>query len=379
MMLSFDMLLEIIETNDIKLVNLVFVDLHSREYKVILPIDKVDELLFKEGWRVRRLSIPGWQGGRLVPSLRTALVVPNSVPATVLLTCEVVEDDFNKAFLFESASIALRAEEYLRSTGVAELAVFGLESEIHLQSSGHFCPSTAISATIDDIYKGEEVFAKAYLDLLKSWLPVSELYLNEQFADGCYVNSGEITLDQVGAYSPSLKAVVNSSAKKSGRSILSASKKPAGTVVSVSVFLQKAGENLFLNEYTKSQSEIAIFFMRGLLKHQCALSGITRVFRNDSRWLSEEVLLENSELGFFDLPVGKEANVSLALSAYLMAGLDGVISRYSLEQSKCRARGVFSLDGALSAMGTAGGFLTKGGVFPRRFIDLYTKLNFGKL
>ena len=65
----------------------------------------------------------------LMPEPETAIVDPFFQDKTLNIRCDVVEPADMKGYSRDPRSIAKRAEEYLKSTGIGDAAYFGPENE----------------------------------------------------------------------------------------------------------------------------------------------------------------------------------------------------------------------------------------------------------
>ena len=79
-------------------------------------------------------SIAGWKGINesdmiLMPDDATAVVDPFTEEVTVNLRCNIVEPSTMQGYERDPRSVALRAEEYLKSTGIGDASFFGPEPE----------------------------------------------------------------------------------------------------------------------------------------------------------------------------------------------------------------------------------------------------------
>src|SRR5690554_8029050 len=85
-------------------------------------------------------SIHGWKGIEasdmtLLPDDSTAVYDPFADHPTIIVRCDVVEPTTMTGYDRDPRSIAHRAEEYLKSTGIADTAFFGPEPEFFVFDS----------------------------------------------------------------------------------------------------------------------------------------------------------------------------------------------------------------------------------------------------
>jgi glutamine synthetase len=172
--------------------------------------------------------------------------------------------------------------------------------------------------------------------------------------------------------------------------------------------LWKGGENLFAGNGYAGLSELALFYIGGIIKHARALNAITNPGTNSYKRLvpgfEAPINLAYSarnrsaavRIPHVSSPKARRIEVRfpdpttnpyLAFSAMMMAGLDGIQNKihpgdpidknlYDLppEEAKKVPNVCSSLDQALETLDKDRAFLTKGGVFTDDLIDAYITL-----
>jgi len=126
--------LKLIKDNEARWVDLRFTDTRGKEQHVTIPSKVVDEDFFEGGKMFDGSSIAGWKGINesdmiLMPDDSTSILDPFTDDATVNLRCSVVEPTTMQGYDRDPRSVAVRAEEYLKSTGIGDTAYFGPEPE----------------------------------------------------------------------------------------------------------------------------------------------------------------------------------------------------------------------------------------------------------
>ena len=129
--------LSLIKEKEAKFVDLRFTDTKGKEQHVTVPASQVDDGFFEEGKMFDGSSISGWKGINesdmiLKPDPSTAVLDIFTDDATVNIRCDVVEPATGEGYNRDPRSTAKRAEEYLKSTGIAEKAFFGPENEFFI-------------------------------------------------------------------------------------------------------------------------------------------------------------------------------------------------------------------------------------------------------
>jgi glutamine synthetase len=126
--------LDLIKQNEAKWVDLRFTDIRGKEQHVSFPAYTLGEDTFVQGKMFDGSSLAGWKGIEasdmiLMPDPETAFMDPFFDEATVVVSCDIIEPSTMQGYERDPRSIARRAEEYLKATGIADTAYFGPEPE----------------------------------------------------------------------------------------------------------------------------------------------------------------------------------------------------------------------------------------------------------
>ena len=132
--------LKLIKEKELKFADLRFTDTRGKEQHVTIPARLVDEDLFRDGKMFDGSSIAGWKGINesdmiLMPEANTAVIDPFFEETTVNIRCDVIEPATMQGYERDPRSLAKRAEAYLKSTGIADNALFGPENEFFIFDS----------------------------------------------------------------------------------------------------------------------------------------------------------------------------------------------------------------------------------------------------
>ena len=132
--------LKLIKEKEVKFADLRFTDTRGKEQHVTIPARLVDEELFRDGKMFDGSSIAGWKGINesdmiLMPDPATAVIDPFFEEPTVNIRCDVIEPTTMQGYERDPRSLAKRAEAYLKSTGIADSALFGPENEFFIFDS----------------------------------------------------------------------------------------------------------------------------------------------------------------------------------------------------------------------------------------------------
>src|ERR1044072_2703041 len=116
------------------MVDLKFCDLLGTWQHVSLPLAGFDESACEEGLGFDGSSIRGWQGISesdmlLMPDASSAILDPATEVPTLSLICDIVDPLTREPYAKDPRYVAVKAEAYLRTTGIADTAYFGPECE----------------------------------------------------------------------------------------------------------------------------------------------------------------------------------------------------------------------------------------------------------
>jgi len=128
---------QLIEEHEARYADLRFCDTRGKEQHVTVPVSKLDEDFYENGKMFDGSSIAGWKGINesdmvLMPDTDSAVIDPFFDDITVNIRCDVLEPHTMQGYERCPRSIAKRAEEYLKSTGIADTAYFGPEPEFFI-------------------------------------------------------------------------------------------------------------------------------------------------------------------------------------------------------------------------------------------------------
>jgi glutamine synthetase len=151
--------LKLIKEKEAKFADLRFTDTIGKEQHVTIPTRLVDEGFFKDGKMFDGSSIAGWKGINesdmiLMPDPATAVIDPFYEETTLDLRCDVIEPMTMQGYERDPRSLAKRAEAYLKSSGIADSALFGPENEFFIFDNVTFSSSMNGCAYEVDGYEG---------------------------------------------------------------------------------------------------------------------------------------------------------------------------------------------------------------------------------
>ncbi len=439
---------KLIKDNDVKFVDLRFTDTRGKEQHVTVPAHEINAAFFKDGKMFDGSSIAGWKGINesdmiLMPDTTTAVLDPFSDEPQVNIRCDILEPATMKGYERDPRSLAKRAEEYLKSTGIADTVLFGPENEFFVLDDVRWGATMAgafYKVDSDEAHwNTERVYEDGNLGHRPSvkggYFPVppvdslhdlrgamclaleemglkAEVHHHEVATAGqCEIGVGADTLVKKADAVQILKYVVMNVAAAYGKTATFMPKPLVGdngNGMHVHQSLSKNGKNIFSGNKYGGLSEIALYYIGGIIKHARALNAFTNASTNSYKRLvpgfEAPVMLAYSarnrsasiRIPFVSNPKARRievrfpdstANPYLAFSAMLMAGLDGIQNKihpgdamdkdlYDLppEEEAEIPKVARSLEEALMALDADRKFLTAGGVFTDDMIDGYLEL-----
>ena len=136
-------IMEFVKKNEVKLLDLRFTDLPGLWHHVSYPIDQLSEDSFEEGFGMDGSSIRGWAAIHesdmlLIPDPAWYMLDPFTEVATLVMVCDVVDPVTKQRYDRDPRYISKKAEMYLASTGLADTAYFGAEAEFFIFDNVRF-------------------------------------------------------------------------------------------------------------------------------------------------------------------------------------------------------------------------------------------------
>ncbi len=129
--------LEFAKKNKTQVVDLKFCDLIGMWQHFSLPIEELNEGVFKDGSGFDGSSIRGWRAIHnsdmlVVPDPKTALLDPFTEVPTLSLVCNIVDPITREPYDRDPRHVAQRAERYLKSTKIGDISYWGPEAEFFI-------------------------------------------------------------------------------------------------------------------------------------------------------------------------------------------------------------------------------------------------------
>jgi glutamine synthetase len=411
--------LKMAKDNEVKFVDFRFTDTRGKEQHVSVPVKVFDMGKFDDGHAFDGSSIAGWKGIQasdmlLMPDPASVRMDPFTDEPTLILTCDVVEPTDGKGYDRDPRSLAKRCEAYLKSTGLGDVAYFGPEPEFFIFDSVTW--SVDMSGSSVKVVSEEAPWSSN--ELLEGGNkghrpPIKGGYFPVPPVDSLQDIRSAIclALEEQGVEVEVLKYTVHNVAHSYGKTATFMPKPIVGdngSGMHVHQSVWKGGENLFAGNGYAGLSELALYYIGGIIKHAKALNAITNPGTNSYKRLvpgfeapinlaySARNRSASIRIPWVASPKARRIEVRfpdptcnsyLAFSAMLMAGLDGIQNKihpgdpvdknlYDLppEEAKKVPNVCASLEQALESLEHDREFLTRGGVFSNDMLDAYIDL-----
>jgi glutamine synthetase len=129
--------LDMAKENGVVVVDLRFMDFPGLWQHFTVPISELEESSFEDGFGFDGSSIRGWQPIHasdmlVVPDAATAKMDPFYEAPTLVLICNIVDPVTREAYTRDPRNIAQKADAYLKSSGIGDVAYFGPEAEFFI-------------------------------------------------------------------------------------------------------------------------------------------------------------------------------------------------------------------------------------------------------
>ena len=382
--MSKDAVLQLIKDEGAEYVDVRFTDPRGKLQHVTLMADQVDEDFLEEGFMFDGSSIAGWKSieasdMKLMVDTESAYVDPFYAEKTICVHCSVVEPDTGEAYERDPRGTALKAEAYLKASGIGDVAYMGPEAEFFLFDDVRFSNSInkvsyEVDATdaswntdteyemgnmghrpgvkggyfpVNPIDEAQDLRSEMLSTMKRLGMKVDKHHhevASCQHELGLIFDSLTKQADELQKY----KYIIHNVAHAYGKSATFMPKPIAGdngTGMHVNMSIWKDGKPLFAGDKYADLSDEALYFIGGILKHAKTLNAFTNPATNSYKRLipgfEAPVLRAYSarnrsgcvRIPWTESPKAKRvearfpdpaANPYLAFAALLMAGLDGI-------------------------------------------------------
>jgi glutamine synthetase len=449
--------LEYAKKNKALMVDVRFTDPFGMWQHFSVPTAELTESVFQDGFGFDGSSIRGWRtidssDMLVIPDPDTAFMDPFTEVPTLSLTCNIHDTITKELYNRDPRGIAKTAEAYLKSTKIADTAVFGPEAEFFIFDNVQY-DSTA-NGTFYSVDSEEGIWNSGTDEMpnlghklrhKEGYFPVSpmdtfqdlrtEMVLTMLSTDNHFRNGVECQHHEVGTAGQAeidfafdtlvrtadnmqvYKYIIRNVGKQHGHTVTFMAKplwNDNGSGMHTHMSLWKGTKPLFAGNKYAGLSQMAIYYIGGILKHARALTAITNPTTNSYKRLvpgfEAPVNLVYSQRNrsacvriptYSQSPKSKRiefrtpdptANPYLANAAMLMAGLDGIKNKIDpgspmdKDLYACSARELRRVPHAPGDLGEAldclekdHKFLLAGDVFTEDFLDAYVEYRRGQV
>ncbi len=389
--------LKLVKENGVRIVDIKFTDLPGTWQHFSVPAHVLSEDTFTEGIPFDGSSIRGFQSINesdmlVIPDANTAFLDPFTAAATLSLTCNIMHPGpvgNQKPYSRDPRYIAQKAEEYLRSSGIADTAFFGPEAEFYIFDNVRYASTDNkqyVEVDSDEAHwnsaglegrgnlghlmnvKGgyfpvapsdtyQDLRTEMVLNLEALGIPVEAHHHEVGAAGQCEIDYRFSTLVDTADKMLLYKYVIKNTARKYGKSV-TFMPKPVfgdnGSGMHTHQSLWKAEKPLFYDaDGYAGISQMARYYVGGILTHAPAILAIAAASTNSYKRLVPGfeapvnlVFSQGNRSAAVRIPITESpkakriefrppdptANPYLLFSALLMAGIDGI--RNEIEPSK---------------------------------------------
>lgn len=439
--------LKMMKEKKVECVDFKFMDMPGQWQHFTVPAEQLEEASFEEGFGFDGSSIRGWkeinESDMLVlPDARTAFIDPFTRHTTLSLVCNILDPITKERYSRDPRSVAINAENYLKSTGIGDIAYFGPELEFFVFDHVAFDakPNEAFYHIDSDegiwnsgrdnngqpnlgwrprhkegyfpvppIDSLQDLRSEMMLTLMACGIQAEAQHHEVATAGQCEIDMRFNSLTLVGDQALMFKYIIKNTARKYNKTVTFMPKPmygDNGSGMHVHVSIWKGNKNLFAGNQYAGLSEMALYFIGGLLKHAPSVLAFTSPTTNSykrlvpgyeapvnlaysSRNRSAAIRIpmyspsEKAKRVEFR-PPDPSCNPYYAFAAILMAGLDGIQNKlnpgdpldkniYDLppEEAKAVPQVPGSLSAALEALEKDHDYLLKGDVFTKDVIDAW--------
>ena len=440
---------DFIKKNDVKLIDVRFIDLPGIQHHFNVPVESFDEAVFTDGLMFDGSSIRGFQAihesdMKLLPIPGSAFIDPFRKEKTLVILFSVHNPIDNTPYSRDPRGVVTKAVDYLKSTGIADTAFFAPEAEFYVFDEVNFATSQNASHHFIDSIEGawntgasleaDGTANRGYKTRYKGgYFPVSPTDQLADIRDAMVMALGKVGLlvershHEVGTagqmeinyrFSDILSAgddvmkfkyIIKNVAWENGKTATFMPKPlfgDNGSGMHVHQSLWKDGKPLFFGDGYGDLSDMARWYIGGLLKHAPSLLAFTNptvnsyhrlvpgyeapvnlVYsaRNRSACIRIPITGSNPKAKRIEFRCpDPSSNPYLAFAAMLMAGLDGIQNKieppkpvdkdlYELEGEEAAAipQVPGSLSEVLDNLEKDHEYLTRGGVFTKDLIETW--------
>ncbi|MFB2898356.1 type I glutamate--ammonia ligase [Aerosakkonemataceae cyanobacterium BLCC-F50] len=444
--------LNYVKEKNIQIIDLKFIDMPGIWQHLSMYHDQIDESSFSEGVAFDGSSIRGWKAINesdmaMVLDPTTAWIDPFMKEPTLSVICSIIEPRTGEPYSRDPRTIAQKAVDYLISTGIGDTVFIGPEAEFFIfddvrfdqnEHEGYYHvdsvegrwnsgknegPNLGYKPRYKEGYfpvsptdTSQDMRTEMLLTMAECGVPIEKHHHEVASGGQCELGIRFNKLIKAADDLMTYKYVIKNVAKKYGKTVTFMPKpvfNDNGSGMHTHQSIWKDGQPLFAGDKYAGLSQMALYYIGGILKHAPALLALTNPTTNSYKRLvpgfEAPVNLAYSQgnrSASIRIPLSGNnpkakrlefrcpdatCNPYLAFAAMLCAGIDGIknqidpgepldVDIYELspeELSKVPST-PGSLEGALEALEKDHAFLTETGVFTEDFIQTWISYKIDK-
>ncbi|MGC2423294.1 MAG: type I glutamate--ammonia ligase [Nitrospirota bacterium] len=377
--------LEMAKKNKAVMFDMKFMDFPGLWQHFSCPIDELTADIFTDGLGFDGSSIRGWKSIHtsdmlVVPDADTAVMDPFTQYPTISLICNVVDPITKEKYTRDPRYIAQKAENYLKSTKIADTAYFGPEAEFFIFDDVMFDQTSNSGYYFVDSVEGiwnsgreegpnlgykprhkegyfpvpptdsqEDIRTEMVMEMQKVGIYVERQHHEVATAGQAEIDMRFKSMVKMADDLMYFKYIIKNVAKRNNKTVTFMPKPlfgDNGSGMHTHQSLWKGGKPLFAGNEYAGLSKMALWYIGGILKHAPALAALTNPTTNSYKRLvpgfeapvnlaysgrnrsasiripmySPSPKAKRVEVRFPD----PSCNGYLAFAAMLMAGLDGI-------------------------------------------------------
>lgn len=446
---NFDEAAAFVREHNIRMVDLKFTDLWGRWHHVtISSLEFTPELMSAGiGFDGSSVGFKSVKAGDmiLIPDLSTGFIDPFWEVSTLSFICNTVEADTKELFNGDPREVCRRAENYMKDCGIADASIWGPEFEFYVFSkvflendvnvahyrvesiespwnsaeggNGHYIPLHGGYHAIPPKDQTYDLRSRMVIALENAGIPIKYHHHEVGGPGQCEIETPLLGLLPAADACMIIKYMSKMVAHQAGQTVTFLPKPLYGEAGSGMHFHQqliKNSSNLFYDPQNENLlSEIALYYIGGVLTHAPALLALTNPSTNSYRRLIPgfeapinaffskgnrtaairvpKYATQPDAVRFEFRPPDATCNPYLAMAAQLMAGLDGIKNRidptkagfgpidddiflWSPEKRAQIKSLPTSLEDALQALENDHAFLLQGDVFNQEMISNWLRI-----
>ncbi|MGH8489032.1 MAG: type I glutamate--ammonia ligase [Gammaproteobacteria bacterium] len=381
-------IIDLIKAKNIEILDLKFQDFPGTWQHFSIPVSQVVPEIFDEGLGFDGSSIRGWQAIHasdmmVVPDPVTAVVDPFTECPTLSLICNIVDPVTREQYSRDPRYVATKAENYLKSSGIGDVAYFGPEAEFfifdgirfdqnaheayyHVESAEGVWDSGSDNGPnlgykprhkegyfpVPPTDSQQDIRTEMILEMEKAGIVVEKHHHEVATAGQAEIDLLYDSLTRMADKMMMYKYIVKNVALRHGKTVTFMPKPlfgDNGSGMHTHQSIWKGGQPLFAGDKYAGVSDLCLWYIGGILKHAPALCAFVAPTTNSYKRLvpgfeapvnlayssrnrsagvripvySPSPKAKRIEVRFPD----PSCNPYLAFAAMLMAGLDGIMNK----------------------------------------------------